>query len=231
MNRLEHINRFYQILNKIEDKISKKQLLLNISGKTSIPNRGVYFFFEPGEFRENNDMRVVRVGTHAITEKSKTTLWHRLRNHRGNINGSHINGGNHRGSIFRLHVGTAIVSKENIDISSWGVGSSASGDIKENEYFVEQKVSNEIRNMPFLWVKIDDPSSVNSDRKYIERNSIALLSNYHRQDKVDKASENWLGNYVMHEKIRNSGLWNVEHVDEEYNPEFLNLLEKYVEDM
>jgi hypothetical protein len=40
------------------------------------PERGVYFFFEQGETRSKSHIaeRVVRVGTHALTTSSQTTL-------------------------------------------------------------------------------------------------------------------------------------------------------------
>ena len=85
--------------------------------------------------------------------------------------------------------------------------------------------------MPFLWIKINDPPSTESDRKYIEKNTIALLSNYNKEPRIDKASKDWLGNYALHDKIRNSGLWNVEHVEEEYDPEFLEVFKNYIEEM
>ena len=40
------------------------------------------------------------------------------------------------------------------------------------------KVSDIIREMPFLWLEVDDPPGRDSLRGYIESNSIALLSNY-----------------------------------------------------
>ena len=71
------------------------------------PRRGVYFFFEPGESRSlsGTGSRIVRLGTHALANGSRSTLWQRLSQHRGNAKGD---GGNHRGSIFRLLVGVAL---------------------------------------------------------------------------------------------------------------------------
>jgi hypothetical protein len=70
------------------------------------PGRGVYFFFEDHEFREDGStLRVVRVGTHAVSANSRTTLWNRLHTHRGASSG----GGNHRGSIFRKRVGETLL--------------------------------------------------------------------------------------------------------------------------
>ncbi|EMR75693.1 hypothetical protein MBGDF03_00941 [Thermoplasmatales archaeon SCGC AB-540-F20] len=118
-----------------------------------------------------------------------------------------------------------------MQVPTWSKGNTAGSEIRQKEYPIEQMVSNHICAMPFLWLRIDDAPGPFSDRGVIERNSIALLSNYKKQDKIDPSSKVWLGNYSVNEKIRLSGLWNVEHVDENYNPDFLKILEKYVEEM
>jgi len=108
------------------------------------PRKGVYFFFESGELRENiSDPRVVRVGTHAVSEGSKTTLWDRLRTHRGTVKGRSPGSGNHRGSIFRLHVGTAILNKKERwgEFPTWGRGTPAKPHVRASEYLIEKKVS------------------------------------------------------------------------------------------
>ncbi len=230
MERRDDIERFYFILGKLKDKIGFRRLS-NCDGAMGWPGRGVYFFFEQGEIREgSNDLRVVRVGPHGLKEDSSATLWGRLRQHRGNISGDYKDGGNHRGSIFRLHVGTAIINQQNLHSLTWGKGSSASREIRKAEYLMECKVSRVIRDMPFLWLKIEDPAGPSSMRGYIERNTIALLSNYQRQP-IDTASKAWLGNYCAHAMVRNSHLWNVEHAADEYNPAYLTELEHLVHDM
>jgi len=57
-------------------------------------------------------------------------------------------------------------------------------------------------------------------RAFIERNAIALLSN-HRHP-MDKASARWLGNSSPADAVRGSALWNVNHVNEDYDPRFLD---------
>lgn len=59
-------------------------------------------------------MRITRVGTHAIRDGEESTLWGRLRNHRG----THSGGGNHRSLVFRRHVGMAMMNRSNGAISS-----------------------------------------------------------------------------------------------------------------
>lgn len=43
---------------------------------------------------------------------------------------------------------------------------------------MERRVSDYLRQLPFLWVDVPDEPGPESDRAYLERNAIALLSNY-----------------------------------------------------
>lgn len=74
---------------------------------------------------------------------------------------------------------------------------------------------------------IEDEAGPESERGYIERNSIALLSNYHKPA-LDAPSSNWLGHYCTRERVRQPGLWNQNHVDEGYDPAFLDNLHRLV---
>ena len=147
--------------------------LADCSGRMNWPRRGVYFFYEIGEICSDSGtgLRVVRIGTHALKPNAKSTLWGRLRQHRGGGAG----GGNHRGSIFRLIVGTALVSQEpELTVSTWSVGSTADRATREGEHALECRVSAIIRAMPFVWLGINDDPGAESLRGYIERNAIAL---------------------------------------------------------
>jgi len=189
------------------------------------PRRGVYFFFETGEARTDSGtgLRVVRVGTHALKEGSQTSLWTRLSQHRGRTSG----GGNHRGSIFRLLIGGALLARDGQVSESWGRQNAAPRDIRDLETDHERAVSSVIGEMPFLHLDIDDEPGPLSLRGDIERNSIALLSNY-RKEAIDPASGQWLGQHSDRIRVRESGLWNSNHVDEAYDPAFLDRMESLV---
>lgn len=230
MKRLRDLNDFYSILDNLEAKVGKR-LLANCDGKMNWPLQGVYFFFENGEVREaNGKPRVVRVGTHGVSINSKTSLWNRLRGHRGSLTGYYSGGGNHRGSIFRLHIGTALLNKQGIKLETWGKGASAKSHIKRLEHPLEMEVSQVIRAMPFLWVKAEDTPGPKSIRKLIEKNTIGLLSNFDRTP-IDAPSDNWLGNHCENQFVRKSGLWNVEHVTDYYDDAFLDVFDKLVRKM
>ena len=71
-------------------------------------------------------------------------------------------GGNHRGSIFRLHVGTALLTSGDWPEearASRGSGNTAKGRLREDEYSVEVAVSQHIGSMPFLWIAVDDETT------------------------------------------------------------------------
>lgn len=230
---LRNVRLFYQLLDDLERKNGGKRCLKNCDGYLPWPVRGVYFFFEPGEMRTTSGegLRCVRVGTHALKENSNTTLWRRLRQHRGTIAGRNPGGGNHRKSVFRHHVGTALMERydwpEEIE-KNWG-GSNAAPTIKKAEKPYERAVSEYIGSMPFLWLEINDEPGPKSLRGYIEKNTIALLSNYHRTlNPIDPPSSNWLGLWAQNEKIRKSGLWNVNHVDEHNSERLLETLKSLI---
>ncbi|MFB6208261.1 MAG: hypothetical protein ABEJ69_02845 [Candidatus Nanohaloarchaea archaeon] len=222
MGREEDLNRFYSLMARLKREQNGFRRLESSDGYMDWPERGVYFFFTP-------EMRVTRVGTHAVSEDSGTKLWERLRTHRGTFSGDRAGGGNHRASVFRLRVGEAIIEKEGLqnEYPNWGEGSSAAPDVRDQEQPLEKKVSEFIRELPFLWMKVDDEPGPESDRAYLERNAIALLSNYDR-DPLDPRKD-WLGEHSPKEEIQDSGLWNVEHVDEDYDPGFLDFLEERID--
>ena len=228
MSRLDDLQRFYSLLLALEEKLAGARHLANCSGRMSWPKRGVYFFMELGETRSHSGRgsRIVRVGTHAIKAGSGATVWKRLYQHKGVARSG---GGNHRGSIFRLVVGTALRARDAIDCDSWDDGrSSAPPAVCERELPLERAVSQVIGNMPFLWLSVDDEPGPQSLRGFIERNAIALLSNYGKPP-IDPPSDSWLGSHCTREKVRTSGLWNSNHVDESYDPAFLGTLASLVE--
>jgi hypothetical protein len=224
--RREDLVSFYAILDILEKNVGGARKLANCSGRLIWPERGIYFFREPGEYCDDpgTGPRIVRVGTHALKTGSTTELWTRLSQHKGQ---QATGGGNHRGSIFRLLVGAALIRRDGFDCPTWGIGNTASRDVKDKERSLELEVSKLIGNMPFLWLLIEDDAGPQSLRRYIERNSIALLSNYDKPA-LDLPSQTWLGHYSRSERVRKSGLWNQNHVGEIYDPMFLRELDRLV---
>ena len=228
-SRIADLRVFYSLLALLEAKLGGPRRLADCSGTMPWPERGVYFFMEHGENRAETGSggRIVRVGTHALTENSRSNLWTRLSQHRGQAKHG---GGNHRGSVFRQIVGSALIERDTHSAPAWGQGSNASSDIKTSEAFLEREVSKIIGAMPFLWLAINDKPSAGSQRGTIERNAIALLSNFNKPP-LDKPSVAWLGHSSNRDRHRKSGLWNSRNVDEKYDPTFLALLMRLVTEM
>jgi len=157
-------------------------------------------------------------------------LWTRLRTHRGNFRGTYEGGGNHQGSVFRERVGEALVERHDLHDAypEWGDGSSAGRDLRLEELEMERQVSDYLRQLPFLWIDIPDEPGPESDPAYLERNVIAFLSNSGKAP-FDPRSNEWLGTDSSSRKIRESGLWNVNHVDKSYDPAFLDRLAEAIE--
>ena len=227
--RLDHLKQFYALLASLEERLGGARCLSDCSGYMKWPTRGIYFFMEAGEVRANigDCPRIVRMGTHALKAGSKTKLWNRLYQHKGVTSSG---GGNHRGSIFRRIVGAALIERDGLDYPSWGKGDTAPREVRKLEQPLERTVSTVIGDMPFLWLAVEDEAGPESRRGYIERNAIALLSNYDKEP-IDPPSTSWLGHLSDREKVRASGLWNSNHVNEDYDPAFLGVLTRLVAEM
>jgi hypothetical protein len=227
--RAYHLTRFYELLAQLERNLGGSRRLSECSGRMDWPRLGVYFFRETSESRYETGVgqRIVRVGTHALKLGARSTLWGRLSQHRGKADGS---GGNHRGSVFRKIIGAAMTNGEGYGYPTWGHGNSAPKAIREGERPLEEEVSAIIGAMPFLWLEVDDEPGPDSLRGYIERNAIALLSNYEREP-IDPPSPEWLGHYSNLERVKLSGLWNSNHVEDTYTPTFLDTMEQLIDSM
>ena len=236
MSRLDDLRRFYALLARQSEKSGGAAPLRELA-RARLPSRGVYFFFEEGEARQESGggMRVVRVGTHALGAGSRSTLRQRLGQHLGTRSGS----GNHRGSIFRLLVGQALISSGRLPgCQSWGLKGAANQAaaalnmdpraLKSSEAALEQAVSHYIGDMRVVVIAVPDEPGPQSLRGSVERNSIALLSNMDR-DPLDAASPAWLGRYSNRHLVAGSGLWNQNHVEESHDSSFLQDLEKLID--
>ncbi len=224
-NSIQDLEQFYSLIARLAEAPWQAKPLRELPANSAFPKRGVYFFMEPGEYRalQPEVLRVVRVGTHAVSNGSKSTLRARLKQHFGTRGG----GGNHRGSIFRRHVGDALLARDKCNLEFWGIGSTASTSVRATESEHEKQVSEILGAMSVLWIKVPDEASRESDRAFIERNSIALLSNQFAP--LDTPTMGWLGRFSPRREIRESSLWNLNHVNESYHPLFLEKLAYYVE--
>jgi len=157
-----------------------------------LPNNGIYFFYEEGEIVKIGNRvikRIVRVGTH----RGQGRFPERILNHFY---------GNKNTSIFRKHLGAAILAKENPNdprLKEW---------MRKGKTFkeVEKEVSKLLmEKFSFRYIKVDD----RDERLELEERLISTLA------KVSPKyiSPNWLGQFSPIKEIRESGLWNARHIN------------------
>lgn len=165
-----------------------------------IPANGLYFIFEAGEVCHGDD-RIVRVGSHT----GNGNLAARLR--------EHVTVNKDR-SVFRKNIGRALLCRDNDPfLKDWNfdltkrVDRDRYGHLvdKTKQHEVEQAVSNHIsRAMSFRVV-----GAANRELALqLERRCIATIS----LCGACRASPNWLGRSSPNRKIRDSGLWQVQHL-------------------
>lgn len=221
---------FHSALRELYIAQSGGRKLSECTGKLGWPSRGVYFIFEPNELLDTRRFkpllqRITRVGTHAVSKGSKATLWDRLGAHKGTVGGL----GNHRSSIFRLHVGAALMaqSPRKWSLPTWGAGQVAPTQKRARERKLEEEVSKVIGRMHVLWLNVPDEPGPQSDRAYLERNAIGLLS---RANLVKGRQHlSWIGNFSPNISIGLSGLWNLNHLNEVPDVEFTKVFAHYVQ--
>lgn len=233
MSQSDDLTRLYDLMERLRRNLDGYRHLKDADSGRGIPRRGVYFFFDLEEPRSAGlGPRIVRVGTHAVAEGADTsTLRNRLVQHRGTLGGRHPGGGNHRGSVFRRHVGVALLARDGYRpaaiAATWGKGGSAPPDVLATERPLEYQVSAYIGRLAFLWVDIDDVPSKFSRRAIVEQTCIGLLSHPDMRA-ADPPGAEWLGHHADRDTIRSSGLWNVDHVGNPYDAAGLDVLTEAV---
>lgn len=192
--------------------------------------RGVYFFFEPGEFRTNSpEPRIVRVGSH---QSDKSTVESRIAREHAQDWGR---------SVFRRHIGSALIRRGDFDLGAnaadrdaWAVrwygqvnnwpAHTDPARLHPRLHALQPKVTDRIRSMSVIWVPVAERAA----RLELERQCIRLLSNFRRAgNPFDRPSDTWLGHFALSPKVRASGLWNHQHVAKEHEPGFLSSFEPW----
>lgn len=214
----------YAALQELLATPGRLQRFADCKGGAEWPSAGLYLFTDTTEPRlfDPASPKIVRIGTHGVSEGSVSTLWQRLKAHKGDLGGL----GNHRTSIFRLHVGTALIAHHGWQCPSWGSPARPSADELKTEAEVERAVSAYIGELHVSVLPITDQASKRSDRAYVEQNLIAIMSGL--PGPVECAAEGWLGFQCSNPAVGRSSLWNVNHTEERFDPSFLITLEHYV---
>ncbi|MCK4367165.1 MAG: hypothetical protein KAW84_04395 [Thermoplasmata archaeon] len=168
-----------------------------------LPENGLYFFYEAGEFNSHDERpRIVRVGNHP---RSRNTLQRRLRTHYS---------GSKNASVFRKFLGGAIMRRRDPSHPCLKPAPGKGHWERQDEKTcpsckpIEKDVSALLRSgFSFRCIEIVDMDLRNT----MEKKLIATLSNC----PTCGPSDDWLGKFAYSEKVVKSGLWNSNHVWED----------------
>lgn len=172
--------------------------------ESEISKNGIYIMFESGEKHLTFD-RVVRIGSHTGANRLFTRI------------DEHYIGDDHRDSIFRKHLGRCFltIDEQTGYIKRWDMKIKKKEDKAKNldkinwelETKYENKVTDYIKNN-FTFIVIPNLTD-EVKRIRLEEGLIATFA----QGSEKTISENWLGRNHPDNKISNSGLWNIQHIN------------------
>ena len=164
--------------------------------KFEIPENGIYVLFEKDELAHTAN-RIVRIGTHTGNNQLRSRLFqHFLRENKDR-------------SIFRKHIGRALLNKINDPYLKYWEEDLTSKEAKQKfinlidynyQKEIEKNVTQYIQNyFSFIVFQIDEKEL----RLEMESKIISTVS----LCEECKSSHNWLGKFSPKEKICKSGLW------------------------
>lgn len=169
-----------------------------------IPRNGIYVIFEKGETFNDID-RIVRVGTHTGEKQLRSRL------------NQHFVKENKNRSIFRKNIGRCFLNKEkNQYLDLWELDITSKADKDKNlklldldfEKNLEKRISEYIQtNLSFCVFQVD----TKEQRLFWESKIVSTLAKSNELI----PSLNWLGNYSTKDKIKQSGLWQVNELYKE----------------
>lgn len=185
-----------------------------------LPLNGIYFFYEEGEVVKNseNSKRIVRIGTHKGDNFRNRISEHYLFNEKKMLFNAMQPAPKDR-SIFRKHIGRALLNedKDNRDyLDVWDIDFlkrikrekfGYRRDI-DKEKKLEEKITRILRNLfSFRFIIIKDQND-RMGSKGLEKALIGTVANCSHC----YASSEWLGRHSPKKKIRDSGLWQIQHL-------------------
>ena len=169
-----------------------------LTASSFLPRNGIYLFFEKGEEVDNGLERIVRVGTHKADDRFRG----RIRQHYGSRS---TLSGNKNASVFRKHLGGALLRKVDpfdVRLAEW-IGQGG------RRYLEVEAMVSEYLRANFTYCCFDVAGM--AERLLLEKGIIAQLAKY----PLGRPSDGWLGQHACDDKIRRSGLWNTQQLDAE----------------
>ena len=182
-----------------------------------MPHAGIYFFYEKGEVwgHDAEKPRIVRTGTH-----NKNNFRSRIRDHYipdSKMNFDAYMSPPHDRSILRKNLGRAILNRErNSYLKVWDIDFTSKKKREDlwnirnvdEEKRVETKVTHLLQErFSFRFVMMDDERERRGSAG-IESRIIGTLSACPHCN----GSDSWLGRHSPIDKIREGGLWQIQHL-------------------
>lgn len=186
------VNELHKIFNGLERFSYPFENRLN-----EMPDNGIYVKFEKGESYNNLD-RIVRIGTDTGENNLKKRLI------------EHFVTENKNRSIFRKNIGRAMLNKDNNSyLNFWELDTTSKADKEKNFKYINVDLEAEIEGEISSYIKTNFSFCVfnvetKEQRLFWESKLISTLAYQ------SKPSKNWLGNFSTKEKIKQSGLWQVQ---------------------
>ncbi|MCS7135622.1 MAG: hypothetical protein NZ931_00780 [Aigarchaeota archaeon] len=183
-----------------------------------LPENGIYFFYEDGEFwgHGGEKLRIVRVGTHRDGNFRSRIREHFLLD-KAWMNFDERKPKPSDRSIFRKNIGRALLNIERDNyLKIWEIDFTVRknqelwGDKRdvEKEKKIEEAITKILRERFSFRFIILDPYVERMGSKGLESSLIGTLAHC----KLCKPSPNWLGKYSPVQKIREGKLWLVQHL-------------------
>jgi hypothetical protein len=183
-----------------------------------LPENGIYFFYEIGETWGHGETRprIVRVGTHKDGNFRKRISEHYVLDEL-KMNFDSNRPAPHDRSIFRKNIGRALLNQSKDKYSQvWDIDFTSHEkrvkfghfrDIRK-EKKIEQDISKILRlNFSFRFIELTGQAK-RMGSTGLESSLIGTLSHCN----LCKPSVNWLGNHSPKKEIRESGLWQIQHL-------------------
>lgn len=185
-----------------------------------LPENGIYFFYEKGEAwghgQGGDRPRIVRIGTHREGNFRKRIAEHFLLNE-AKMNFDATSSPPHDRSIFRKNIGRALLNRSrNQYLTVWNIDFTTResrekhGRLRDigEERQIEAEVTRLLReNFSFTFVMLDGQTE-RMGSAGLEARLIGTVA----RCSACLPSSSWLGRHSPVEKIRQSGLWLVQHL-------------------
>ncbi len=203
----------------LHEQLEKLPLIKYPFNLSDLPENGLYCFYETGENwgHGGNKPRIVRVGSHRQGNFQNRIIKHFLLNEKMMNFDKNRPKPSDRRSIFRKNIGRALLWRDGDEYCfTWEIDftNRANKDAYSHlrDIDKEKKIENEITKIlrerfSFRFIEIND-EAVRLGKGGLESALIGMVA----RCRGCRPSENWLGRFSPVEKIRDSGMWLVQHL-------------------